>query len=1084
MSATGSGGGAGSEELPAAEVVRNHRWRRFAALAGLSILLVLLVAIAAVWIARRPIASNILAREFERRDVQATYQLERVGLRTQVVRNLVIGDPRDPDLVARYAQIQLRPRWNGSIAVYRVVARGVRLEGRVVQGRVVWGELSKLMPPPSDKPFELPDIVVDVRDASISLQAPFGPVGLALEGAGNLSGGFQGRLSVASPQLVPGRCQVTQLRGLMNIEVLARRPHLVGPISAGRFNCPGSRFLIDRPMFNIDSRFSESFTEVDGRGQMVARSLTAGENGLAALVGNISFKGGAQDVRGQVDAAARASRLGPISAERTRVTGAYQLSSTGGTFGMLGRYEAQGSALADSMLAGIVGPLSATQGTPLGPVATAMARAFQATARDFDANGEIRVVNRPGGGGARVQTAEVRARNGARAELSGGSGVTYYWPAGRLRVDGLLTLAGGGLPTGQVLVRQAANSDAISGVARFQPYRAGPSRLAFAPIRFAATPAGATEFGTVVELDGPFPSGSVLGLRLPLSGRFGPNGALLVGRGCITASWQYFRYDALQLGPTRLPICPTGEAILVQRPGGSLRVAANINQPRLQGRIGSSPMTLAAANARFSEDRSFTLAALQARLGRPEAPIVIAAERLGGSLAGSTMSGTFAGGAATIGSVPVGVSDAQGRWRVAGGDLSLGGSITAFDRNENPRFYPLASDDFQLTMSDNAIRAGGTLRHPGSGARVTDVSIRHNLASGEGGVILDVPGIAFGEGLQPAELTRLTEGVIALVSGTVRGQGRINWSGGGQVSSTGEFSTANMDLAAPFGPVQGLTTTIRFTDLLGLETAPGQIAAVRAINPGILVENGTISYQLLSGQRVRILRGVWPFMGGTLILRETILNFARPVPKRLTFEVVGLDANTFIETLGFAGLDATGTFDGVLPMIFDDEGGRIVGGRLESRAPGGTLAYNGPKSENMGFAANFAFDALRSLRFRNMVIRLDGDLAGEFATRLTIDQIALGQTGTANLIRSFTRNLRFKFNITIRGPFRALIQMAKGMRDPTDVIAPVLPFPLDVPGITTETRRIERTTEEQPAPAGSPPAAAPPPTPSASGRRP
>ena len=69
-------------------------------------------------------------------------------------------------------------------------------------------------------------------------------------------------------------------------------------------------------------------------------------------------------------------------------------------------------------------------------------------------------------------------------------------------------------------------------------------------------------------------------------------------------------------------------------------------------------------------------------------------------------------------------------------------------------------------------------------------------------------------------------------------------------------------------------------------------------------------------------------MGGDLILRETILNFGRPTAKRLTFEVVGLDAKTFVESLGFKEIEATGTFDGVLPMIFDEEGGRIVGGRL------------------------------------------------------------------------------------------------------------------------------------------------------------
>ena len=61
-----------------------------------------------MWIERRPIATHFLKREFERRGVTATYHLDRVGFRTQQVSNLVIGDPKRPDLAARFAQIQMR----------------------------------------------------------------------------------------------------------------------------------------------------------------------------------------------------------------------------------------------------------------------------------------------------------------------------------------------------------------------------------------------------------------------------------------------------------------------------------------------------------------------------------------------------------------------------------------------------------------------------------------------------------------------------------------------------------------------------------------------------------------------------------------------------------------------------------------------------------------------------------------------------------------------------------------------------------------------------------------------------------------
>jgi len=196
-------------------------------------------------------------------------------------------------------------------------------------------------------------------------------------------------------------------------------------------------------------------------------------------------------------------------------------------------------------------------------------------------------------------------------------------------------------------------------------------------------------------------------------------------------------------------------------------------------------------------------------------------------------------------------------------------------------------------------------------------------------------------------------------------------------------------------------------------------------------------------------------MGGRLILQETILNFAKGSGKRLTFEVVGLDAHTFVSSMGFKEIDATGIFDGVLPMIFDENGGRIVGGRLDARPGGGSLAYNGVVNKaNLGMMGNITFEALRDLRFKSMIVRLDGDLAGEFATRLTIDGVALGQTGTQKFIRSVLRKIPLKLNVSIIGPFRALIATAKAFRDPRQVITDVLPRPLDdVPGIVTEVRR-------------------------------
>jgi translocation and assembly module TamB len=1035
-------------------VVRRRSWGRIASFAALAVLVLLVLLIAAIWIERRPIATQFLKREFERRGVTASYHLDRVGFRTQQVSNLVIGDPRRPDLVARFAQIQMRLKWNGDFEVYRIVARGVRLRGRLVRGKVSWGQIDKLLPPPTTKPFQLPSFVLDVADSSIALATPSGQLGFALQGTGNLSGGFKGRAALVSPRLVPGKCAALNLRANVAVSVVARRPHMTGPVALDRFTCPASRFDIAAPQFDADTTFNEAFTNVDGRGRMAIPTLVAGPNGLANFVGELTYKGSLEEVDGSVKLSAQKSRMATIYADRTRLNGDYHLGISAGTFRLAGNYAADSATLDPSMLVGVTQPLAAAAKTPIGPVAGAIGGAISRTAHNFNAAGKIRVVNFPGGGAVRIDSADVVGPNGARARVFGGSGVTYYWPSGGLRIDGDIEMAGGGLPQGRASLRQPRAGMPMSGVAEFAPYTAGGSRLALAPIRFGPAPDGSTQLSTLAQLDGPFPDGRVQALRLPINGRIGRGGSFAFGTSCAVVSFAYLKTGALQLGPARLPICPIGTAIVSKRPGGPVLASARFSGPVLNGRLGSSAMHLAAAGGQIV-GKQFAVNRLALRLGKPESPIVFDAATLGGSFVGRGVNGTFGGARSTIGKVPLLMSDLGGQWRVYKGDLSADGALTLSDRDANPRFYPLKSGNMHFTLGGDWVKATGTLKHPASGTRVTEVSIEHRLSSGVGHATLDVPSLTFGPNLQPEELTRLTQDVIALVVGTISGQGRIDWRGD-EVTSTGDFSTAHLDLAAPFGPVTGMRGTIHFSDLLGLETPPGQVMSVESINPGILVENGVIRYQLLPGQLVKIERGDWPFMGGRLVLRETVLNFGKPTAKRLTFEVVGLDAKTFVDSLGFKEITATGTFDGVLPMIFDESGGRIVGGRLDARPSGGTLSYVGVVNRaNLGLMAKVAFDALKELRYRSMIVRLDGDLAGEFATRITIEQLGLGGTsGPAKILTNAFRNVPFRFNINIRGPFRSLIQTAKSYRDPRQQIGTVLPRPLeDIPGITTEVRR-------------------------------
>jgi hypothetical protein len=553
-------------------------------------------------------------------------------------------------------------------------------------------------------------------------------------------------------------------------------------------------------------------------------------------------------------------------------------------------------------------------------------------------------------------------------------------------------------------------------------------------------------------MDGPLSDAQLTGLELPVRGRFG-NGGFVFGEGCTPTAFQSLVYGSLRLGATRLALCPLGRGLIWMGPSGSVQGGARIGNLALSGRLGTSPLGLAARNFRFDLARSdFASGAIAIRLGSQGFVNRLELAALTGRITDTGVVGSYSGGAGKIANVPLLLSDARGRWQIAGGKTTVDGGMTVSDESNPSRFFPLKTDDFHLVLDGNRLDAGAWLNDPEKGVRIAHATIIHGLDNGSGRAELEVPGITFGENYQPEDLTSLTTGVVALVEGTLTGRGEIAWSPQGTTSS-GTFSTEKTNLAAAFGPIKGLKTTINFTDLLGLATAPGQLATVDLVQAGIDVFDGEIRYQLLPGLKVRVESGRWPFAGGELALEETILDFSQPSEKRLTFRVTGIDAAAFVQQMQFSNISATGTFDGVVPMVFDARGGRIVNGHLAARPGGGVVSYVGELSDQqLGAYGKLAFNALKSLGYKKLTIDLDGALEGEFVAGVELDGIARNTAspgGIAGHVLSQVARIPLEFNITARGPFRAIIGTMRSMKDPTGLIQAVLPTALrDQPAST------------------------------------
>jgi len=1033
---------------PPYEEPRRRRWVR----AVLSSLLVALaVSLIALWTQRQPIAERFVQQELAARGVQASYQVTQIALRTQRIENLVLGDPRHPDLTAASVEVDLA---YGSIIprVGAVRARGVRLYGRVTDKGLSLGELDKFRDPSSTAPFGLPDIDMTHDDARVRLDTPVGPVGLAINGSGNLRSGFAGKAAALMRDVALGGCSIPRASAWMDIKVTNGAPRLSGPVRADAVRCDDAGMGAADVAVTADVTLGDAFDRWKGRLSGGAQAARGAGLTLAQPQVDMRLDGTATAVEGRGTLGARALGMGDVRAGQSRIKTQWRWKD--------GKADARGEfAASDVRGIDVSGLRTAARGaasTPVGPLLARLADGVAALQTDNRLRGQFALEYGDKTGSARLAGVDLTGAKGSRAAFSRGSSFTIALPSGAWSLDGGLTTGGGGLPDTAVRLRSAENG-ALAGQAFVKPYRAGNAMLDVEPIRFVARADGTTRITTRLALDGPMPDGALRGFQMPLVAQLGPRG-LVVNPTCVPARFSSLKTGSMRLGATGLDLCPVDGAMLAMH-GGAMTGGVAVASPRLAGRLGDTKMLLTARSARYSlRAGGFDLAEADLRLGGEQAPVLLSAAHLDGRALRSGLGGQASGIAARIGTVPLLVRDGAARWSYANDVLALDGSIIVHDDASPDRFNPLESRDFRLRMADGRIQATGRLTLPGHDRTIATVTATHRLSDGAGQANFAMNGLRFDRQLQPDEITHIALGVVANVFGTVNGSGQIDWTGAGNVTSTGTFSTDNTDLAAAFGPVQGLATTIHFTDLIGLVTAPHQEMRVASVHPGIEVREGVIHYALLPDQRVSIEDGHWPFAGGDLTLLPTIMDMSSEKPRKMSFRVVGLQAGAFIQMLELENISATGTFDGLLPMIFDADGGRIDGGILTARQSGmppliidhvegldipcdsdrqgGRLAYVGQVSnEDLGFMGKLAFDALKDLQYKCLTILMDGAIDGEVVTQVAFNGINRGELSTVpKPIASQFVGLPFIFNITIAAPFRGLMNTAKSFVDPSLLI--------------------------------------------------
>ena len=191
-----------------AEIEKPERRRgglRIGCLGSIGMAVLLLVGFLVLWTNRERIADNFIAAELEKRGIPATYEIETIAGRHQVLRNIVVGNPARPDLTVERAEVILRYGF-GLPAVAELRLTRPRLYGTYRRGTLSFGALDPLVFAEAEGPFEMPGMRLRVTDGRALIESDYGPVGIKLSGEGWLRDGFAGEFAATAPRLAVAGC--------------------------------------------------------------------------------------------------------------------------------------------------------------------------------------------------------------------------------------------------------------------------------------------------------------------------------------------------------------------------------------------------------------------------------------------------------------------------------------------------------------------------------------------------------------------------------------------------------------------------------------------------------------------------------------------------------------------------------------------------------------------------------------------------------------------------------------------------------------------------------------------------------------
>ena len=223
-----------------------------------------------------------------------------------------------------------------------MVARGVRLHGRLIHRRVSWGQVDRLLPAAQGQTV----LAARYQRRSRRLDDRGRDSVRTARGGGGRRGQADRRVQGAdrAPPREP-RCRaVHRDRPARGAGGGGRSTPTAGerPLELVLLDCPDSQIAIAQPRFDIDSRFSEAFDRYNGRGRIERDG--AGRRGQrpVGFNGDLTFGGQPTQCSARSSSALAGARMEQLTAARTGSTAVIGSNAARGQITSVADYRANG----------------------------------------------------------------------------------------------------------------------------------------------------------------------------------------------------------------------------------------------------------------------------------------------------------------------------------------------------------------------------------------------------------------------------------------------------------------------------------------------------------------------------------------------------------------------------------------------------------------------------------------------------------------------------------------------------------------------------------------------------------------------